>query len=411
MRSRKWCEIIDSFFRLLQCKLKSTAQSTEGKHKDESLETYADYLKRFKYDRPREELLSASKKYLYCDVLSVFAEDIIPDNLKIFASSTTDSNSKKPPITDKYFLDRVLKYVRYYEHTYCRADALAIRYQWWYQRISVLIYILSAVAVISVSFQHIFHMPHEIGMIEFLAIICILLIISIGNKIGCHQRWRDYRFLAERIRYGLYVAISGWEKTPEKRVNLIHKWIEDSWCIMKFRELDAHRPAAHHLAEGDKDKLKQFILDSLINNQLRFHLRKIKDVHCRHRVISSLSTLFFWLTLVIATMHLVPVMIEHLDVGIHLPLEQSMSSLLTFLAILFPTLAAAFTGIRSHFDYRNLEVRSTIMANNLIKLMKHMENSDSLIDIQNLTKKTENLMIQENSDWYITVGLHELEKP
>jgi len=83
---------------------------------------------------------------------------------------------------------------------------------------------------------------------------------------------------------------------------------------------------------------------------------------------------------------------------------------LTLLAIGLPTIGAALTGLRSHFEYNKIASRSAMMADHLATLHEDLEKVDSVAGLKEIVGETETLMLQENSDWYFTIGMHHIEK-
>lgn len=291
---------------------------------------------------------------------------------------------------------RLQPHLKYFTEEYAKADVLARYYQKWYQRASVSIYLLSAIAVIVVSAQHLFHLHHLIVALELLAMIAILVILLFGNRIGWHRRWLDYRFLAERIRYGFYLAILVEKGDQNIAKSLSYRWAGETWCHEYFRQFWEKRPRLTPFSEEDTAAISALIANSWLEDQRQYHFHKETLMRKKHQRISRLSSIFFWLTLVAAFLHL-------------LPAGLFATTVLTFLAIVFPTLAATFTGLRSHFDYNKTADRSRMMVKSLEHLQRELSQCSTLQQITEVVIEAESLMIQENSDWYINVGLHRLE--
>ncbi len=357
-----------------------------------SLERSNELFEQYKNESPQKELVAEKKEEFSRDLLQAVTGD---------KGGNPEKNSA--------LKDRITKNISYFGDEYAKADVLAGKYQKRYRLASKAIYSLSAFAVIVVSGQYIFHLPHLVGAFEILAMVIILLILNLGNKAGWHRRWKDYRFLAERIRYGIYIAIVVQKGSSDVEKTLAYRWLGDSWCLHYFQDLWEQRVRSAPVKEVKVDAIKNLIDTTWLSSQKKYHAGKKHKELKNHEKISKLSEVFFGLTLFAATLHLLPTILHLLHVNIHVPGEQIVNSVLTFFAIVFPTLAAACTGLRAHFDYKKLADRSAMMENNLGVLQKNLQYSSTYQEIQEVALEAESLMIQESSDWYVTVGLHELE--
>ena len=327
----------------------------------------------------------AAKKQIYQTITKVIGED------------------------DQIISERIKTYFDYFAEEFSRADVLAGKYQTKFLRASVAIYVLSALAVMAISAQYIFHLPHFVGGIEIVAMVVILLILFRGNRVGWHRRWLDYRFLAERLRYGLNVAVLVEKGSSDAEKSLACRWVGSSWCLNYYQEMWQNRPRSNSLLKAGLDSLKDQLNTTWLNDQLGFHKSKHRKAALRHKWISTATELFFWLTLIAALLHITPAILHMFHLQIHLPYEDLLNSTLTYLAIVFPTIAAALTGLRSHFGYKKIADRSAMMVTNLLLLQQKLRECKSLAELQELALEAESLMVQENADWYVTVRLHELE--
>lgn len=305
--------------------------------------------------------------------------------------------------------ERIDTLFSHFADDFAKADSLAMRYQRIYRLVSIAIYFLSSFAVFVVSAQYIFDLSHGVGLLEVLAMVCIILILVQGNKTGWHRRWLDYRFLAERIRYGFYVSVFVEKEPEELKKILVKRWVGESWSLTYFRTLWMNRPESSSLKGVNIEVLKKFIKTSWLLGQKNFQSRKQEKAMRKHNLISKLSEMFFGLTLLAALLHLLPFSLHLFGLDIHLPSETAINRILTFLCIMFPTVAAACTALKSHFDYKKTADRCETTSHMLQNIIEELDTIESLGDLQQLVLEAELLMIQENSDWYVTVRLHELE--
>jgi Protein of unknown function (DUF4231) len=93
------------------------------------------------------------------------------------------------------------------------ADALAEHYSHNYRSARVLAYLLSAMAVfVALGSQlggdpgHTSQSKIMFAGVEMVVIVLIIVIIALGRWLRWHERWLDYRALAEALRHGRFLA-------------------------------------------------------------------------------------------------------------------------------------------------------------------------------------------------------------
>src|SRR5208282_5111433 len=112
--------------------------------------------------------------------------------------STIAQISEFPESTRHYLLDKLCPH-------YAWADGLSTYYAGKFRSCSVAIYLLSACAVLfalvgPVSNNHGFEIDRVAALIELCMIAAILLLTFYGRRRRWHERWLNYRQLAELLR-------------------------------------------------------------------------------------------------------------------------------------------------------------------------------------------------------------------
>ncbi len=300
--------------------------------------------------------------------------------------------------------NRLLKICELFLPSYAKADVLAGKYQSYYKTGSTLIYMLAALAILSASAESLFPVvPHQAILIEIASISCIIFIFTYGNLKGWHRRWLDYRYLAERFRFAVFMALMR-EKvsTGFSRHDLYHPAHFDHWVFLCMREtwntwenLDLPR-----LSDPDSYKIiKQFIRIAWIEDQKTYHYKNVIKQLTKHKRLSLLSEILFFLTFAAAVAH-------YFHWGGH-----SLSPSLTFASISFPALGAAFSGLRAHFEHNKLARRSEQMVKHLAIIETDLDAVTDMDGLLQVAHEAETLMLNENSDWHAIIGYHALEKP
>ena len=94
---------------------------------------------------------------------------------------------------------------------YAWADKLADYYANLYRTSFLTTYIFSGLAVLCALLSYAMQSSHVIWPVitEVLLIFCIITVIYLGNKYRWHERWIDYRMLAEILRTMKFLAPLG----------------------------------------------------------------------------------------------------------------------------------------------------------------------------------------------------------
>ncbi len=287
---------------------------------------------------------------------------------------------------------------------YTRADLLALQYQTFYKRGSFLIYIFAVVAVLTVTVQALFRVvPHWTILIEVISIICIIFIIEYGNRRGWHRRWIDYRFLAERLRCAIFMALideKAYLSFPDN--DMYHLSEEDNWIFTAFgkvwnnwEKIKQQKP----LIPVPFDLLKRFIQCGWLEDQKTFHQKNIGKHERRHKQLSWSGLILFYLTLVFAIIHF-------LHWG-----GEGAGPVWTLFAIAFPTIGLTFTAMRAHFEHNKLVRRSKKMVNRIAAIEDTLEKADTMDKLLPVCRQIEILMLSETTEWHGLISFHHLEPP
>jgi hypothetical protein len=295
------------------------------------------------------------------------------------------------------------KTLDFFSPLFSKADMLALRYQRLYHRCTISIICLSALAVIVVVSQGLLHLLKNYMYLEAFFMFIILAIIFMGNRTGLNRKWRDYRFLAERLRIATYTALVGFEASrhyKEIRINEI-SW-RAQWTVEFFHDLwdswiDKNRTSEVTIDDSRYyPVLKAFMLHAWLEGQKNSHARKMKKSNEKHERLSAISSGLFIITLIVALTH------WYHPHGID-------ENLLTFLAVCFPICASAATALREHFELNKIARRSYKMTSIIDKISKKLDETDDRDKVKKICIEAESIFINEISDWHVLVGSHELE--
>ena len=291
---------------------------------------------------------------------------------------------------------------------YAKADLLACDYQKLYRRASAAIYMLAALSLIIGSGQSIFNLNYIVGFGEIISIGAILVIITYGNRIGWHRRWVDYRFLAERLRGGIFMAFVSKGRQSQDDDGFPFQWTGNSWIMDYYKTLWETRPELAPSKDSDLPDLKRFLQTALLEGQIDYHRNKKAVELKKHERLSRIGEVLFWLAFIVSILNLLPHMLD-LSIDTNFLHHDLSNQILIFAAIAFPSFAFTSSALRAHFEHKKISDRSNMMEINLTHLENRLNKAQDMRTLHLIIRDIEALMIQENADWYVTIGVHVLE--
>lgn len=244
---------------------------------------------------------------------------------------------------------------------------------------------------------------------ELLAILFILFLVFRGRLGRWHQRWLDYRLLAEIIRHQRLIAHLGGERAaplvPEHWAG--YGDVRASWMAWYARALE--RSLGLPTVVVDQTHLKASLHDLHDQlggsyGQIEFHrttaARSSRIEHRLHR----LEVILLTLTLACCSQHLAQ---SFWSGWIHIP-----GHILTFCCGFFPAAGAALAGISNQGEFRRIAQRSESMAERLAEQLKKVQSLQQLdnpgagqkqvsAEIAAVASETARTMVNEVLDWRV----------
>ena len=254
-------------------------------------------------------------------------------------------------------------------------------------------YLLGALAVLAAFLgSRSESLPH-IGALFFLAelvfIGSILLLVQLNKRLHWHERWIDYRLLAEGFRQMRALAPFA-RVTPSFEVPAHLSAPSSTWFNWYFRAVV--RDAGMVRAAVDNPYLNscRVVLTSEISSQVRYHTRNARRHKALHHRLHKLSTFLFSLTLIACIAHI-----------LFSPLEE-IEPALTLCAIVLPAFGAAIQGILHQGDFSRVENRSRALRRSLYQLKTSIRSQGNNISFRELGRRTEafsRIQMLEQADW------------
>lgn len=304
-----------------------------------------------------------------------------------------------------------------------RGDLYADAYRSGY----VLTYLLSAVAVLVAL------LPMAAGLeggaqtacvgIEFLILLCILLLFVIGRTRHWHERWMEYRLLAELIRQlRVLIPLGGGQPFPRTPTHLeVYGNLAQTWMYWHTRAIARATgiPQARVTPEYVLDYLNY--VDKTVGTpdagQLKFHSdTETRSRHIAHRLHIT-SACLFGLTLLGIGIHLLlelPVSAAFPKwLAFHIPehFHEALDRWLVLASAFLPALAAALAGISNQGEFARLAKWSAGMAVSCGRFATQLSSLRSghaqgrsalrLSQVIPLASEIAEVMVDEVADWRV----------
>jgi len=285
---------------------------------------------------------------------------------------------------------------------YARADFLAMKYQKLHIRSATWLYRLAAIAVAVAVFQTLY-LPSQTAwvLLEILSLSSAVIWFRISKIHHWHEKWLNYRHLAERIRILLFHSIVGKQSTSPSLQNQQLPFYPGpgGWVLEVFDQIKKDIPVVNIPLEKIQD-VKKIVIEGWISDQVKYHhsnsIRKENRARKDHLLIGGM----LFATLVAAVLHLVKV--------IH-PLF--LENLIVAIVIILPSFAAAQHAIGSIHDYERIATRSARMKEILLSLQSSINRVDSWEELSIEIQRAEDIMSAENHEWCVSLGFRRVSLP
>jgi hypothetical protein len=278
------------------------------------------------------------------------------------------SASKRPPIGANNPALRAL-----YWH-FQRADVLATHYARVHRSGFVLIYLLGSLSLAAASTaQFVAHFSKHgervssIGSwIELLSLLGILAVVWAERHWRWRERWLDYRLLAELLREADLLAQVG-QALPQRSLARIGRdqknraWVP--WLAAAISR--ATLPIAANYGAPYLEAVRDYAVEIRLADQIEYHRRAKERNDSVSRRLRKLSYGLFWATVVAVI------------VDLAWPWA-SREGFPSFLAGLFPSIAAASFGIRNQAEFDIIINRSARLHDRLQEQSKYIESLNAL---------------------------------
>jgi len=301
---------------------------------------------------------------------------------------------------------QVQQLVAYAQPYFHRAEQTARASQRMYLRLARLLYSLAGAAVVLVATQIIFLSKYpRLVWAEVVALVAAIITLAVGRLARPHDRWIAARYLAERIRSGVFLAAVGAGDTsqpPPEAARPAHSTASDpnrEWADLAFREISCRTPTPPVLA-AELPVLRTMLIRAWIDDQISYHKGTAARLTRRQRQLTWLAAGLFGVSALAALFHSMNILVE--------PSEPDVWG---YMSIIIPAIGAALSGYGAQREYARLADRSRLMVLRLLEARRLVAEAKDLPALQQAARGTALLMQAETADWYDVVRLHDFEVP
>lgn len=288
---------------------------------------------------------------------------------------------------------------------YAWSDNLSIYYANLYRTTYLSRYVFSMVAIIGIAigFYGSESIQHLGFAMQFVSVAIILLLAYLSRKFSWHERYLDYRLLAERIRHLRFLSLIG-EVNYTSSISGFNALEEAQWVNWHVRNIARGDGLLNATMTTDYLKsVKDFFREKEIGDQVEFY----RGNSLNFRLISyRLEKIGMWSFYIgfMAILSRVGVYIYGYSFGLLDSSTVKMTKkLLNEASLIFPALGPFFLGIKSQGEFARLAKRYEGM---VLKLKDISRQFDELKEIsaENIGKimqHSNQFMMEEVSDWRI----------
>ena len=255
-----------------------------------------------------------------------------------------------------------------------------------------------------------------IAWLGFSAELVLLIVMALTFRQALRRRfqqnWIENRFLAERIRCGIFMAICGVEPRPiEVLPYMGHSQTVNDWTVRVFDEIWDRLPRLSGCTDGECLILNPYVREVWIGEQVKFHKgKKEREAQARRRLARA-GAIVLPVTIAAATLHLLLLLWQPAGSApefVHL-LHRGFHQGLSFIALLFPAIAASLAGMEAHREHLRLEKRSANMGPQLERVNRQMASATDPERFEALLQQVDEIMLRETQDWLMLMRYVEIK--
>lgn len=279
---------------------------------------------------------------------------------------------------------------------YLRADQLALRYQRHHRIAITMLYALSAFAVATVAFQHVFF--ERIGWLAWLEFVALVVVFVISlRRVAFLGRWTSARFIAERLRSAMFLlrvggvptfaAVPGTRDEQRPGADWAGRAVREVW----FRT--ARATAVDLVVQARQ------LASDLVQDQIRYHQQRHARWERLQRRTNRLAIVLFGISVLSALAHSLEL------------LPKEWPDVTVFVSIVVPAVAAAVSGFAAQSEFGRQAMQSAHALRELQRLQVILRSAETEDEVRPLVTRLDALMHGDTAEWYVSASLHDEKLP
>jgi hypothetical protein len=294
---------------------------------------------------------------------------------------------------------------------FLRADRLATGYATVHRSIFVWIYVLGAFALLTAAFALLANIDPYAKTLQLACVLFELALLSgifilyaTDHRHHYHQKWLEYRSLAEVLRSQVYLSLVGSNIDMKSLHNLEDIVGMDeigiggpgkSWMYLYTETLI--RWSGFNGGRMDQNRIVQtgsFVRDVWLKEQQSYHTKNAAVMQCMEDGLSKIGYWSFWLTVAVVLTKL-GTKVFHIDTA-------WIKHTLSYLAAALPVFGTTTFGIRNHAEFEISAQRSLVRRVFFGQRLKRLDALDRRCTLKELTDELQEISssaINETSEW------------
>ncbi|WP_051661163.1 hypothetical protein [Bosea sp. 117] len=294
------------------------------------------------------------------------------------------------------------------------ANNLATHFSHVYRSAYILIYLLALLAVAIALYSLLpfddhgdraYALEHKavLVLVELMIVGLIILLVYLGRRRSWHDRWVDYRALAEMLRHLRFLSLLGeYGGTRPGHAPLTNAGTE--WVVWYVRATSRELGVPGAVFDADyQRRALTATWDTEVKEQIDYNLRNAHELsHLRHR-LHLWGDICFFGTAGVLTIFLLVFGFDHLLPGTGVAdLLYAVKPYVSFAAAFLPALGAAFASINFTGDFEGFARRSAQTAHGLEELEADYRHALEELDLETTSDTlvaTARIMTEDISFW------------
>ena len=342
--------------------------------------------------------------------------NILSSLMNRYRPRSAEKTSKENEAGDPFYLE-------HYDAHFRSADELAKYYRDIYRFCSLFRQILPFLATVGLALgyysllfagpggaspaaEHRLNIVSNMGfLVQAVCFALIILLSRLERRNHWHQKFSDYRALAELLRQMKYLAPVGLV-VRGLRAPAFDRHVNLSWVNWQFRAIV--RQAGLPTGRADTARIARCLSrfrDSILKSQIQYHQDNVREMEILTRRLNRIGILMYYIGILIVV----------LRVGAHLLVSSSLSlafssgqqgyifSVFNMLSLIIPLFSSLAFGISAQEGYGRILQLSQVMSERLEIMLSQvrLEKQMDFHEYMQVAQKAADLMLSEFSNWNV----------